>query len=83
MPLNDVTAEMKCFDLSHMSLNPSVTNFETSRGFCSFETGGYKCQSGIHVLHGTAVPSSPSHTSFSVFGQNSSLCSTEYFEWVV
>lgn len=28
MPLNDV--ETKCFDLSQMSLNPSVTNFETS-----------------------------------------------------
>lgn len=40
MPLNDVTVEMKCFDLSQMSLNPSVTNFKTSQGFCSSETGG-------------------------------------------
>lgn len=40
MPLNDVTVETKCFDLSQMSLNPSVTNFKTSQGFCSFKTGG-------------------------------------------
>lgn len=51
MPLNDV--EMKCFDLSQMSLNPSVTNFKTS---VCLKQESSKCWSGIRVLRRTAVP---------------------------
>lgn len=42
MTLSDVMMDTKCFDLSRMSLSPSVINFETLQDLCSFDSGGYK-----------------------------------------
>lgn len=44
--------------------------------FCFFGGGGGVLDAGVN-------PCPPSLTSFSISGQNSSLCSTEYLEWIV
>lgn len=70
MPLNDVTVESKCFDVSQMSLGPLLTDFEPSQGFCCFGPGG----DNNAEVEPVSSMSSLSHVSCGGSPQNFSLC---------